>query len=353
MDQRGLGRTRREVLQGGAALAAITAGGGLLEACAPQQAAPSASLGPPETETVRIALVAPCDPWYWYCEPFLREEGFTNLSFGTGSPTTGDADFGVGYGNYVAGAIDAGAPLVALAGLHTGCIMVFARRGIDTVADLRGKTIGINTKMFTVLGKSILALDYGFLVSLLAHVGMQPSDANFVEVGENASVITPFVDGKVDAIFTGGAGGPLLLANPKNPGHVILDSTLDKPWSQNYCCLLITTRDWYDAHPVAAKRATRAIVRAIDEAKKDLRAAARAAIDKGTYKASPAITEPIIYDVIKDESFDWREFDPEETLRFFALRLSDAKLVKKSPQQIIVEGTDFTYFRQLRKDLRA
>jgi hypothetical protein len=86
---------------------------------------------------------------------------------------------------------------------------------------------------------------------------MQPSDANFVEVGENASVITPFVDGKVDAIFTGGAGGPLLLANPKNPGHVILDSTLDKPWSQNYCCLLITTRDWYDAHPVAAKRATR------------------------------------------------------------------------------------------------
>jgi NitT/TauT family transport system substrate-binding protein len=57
--------------------------------------------------------------------------------------------------------------------------------------------------------------------------------------------------------------------------------------------------------------------------------------------------------VIKDESFDWREFDPEETLRFFALRLSDAKLVKKSPQQIIVEGTDFTYFRQLRKDLRA
>src|SRR5438552_5931980 len=354
MDQPGVGSTRRDVLQRGAALAALTVGGGLLDACAPaQQAAPSASLGPPETKTVRINQIAPCDPWYWPCEPFRREEGFPDLSFGTGSFNTGDADFGVGYGNYVAGIIDAGAPLVALAGLHTGCIMVFARRGIDTVADLRGKTIGINTKMVTVLGKSVLGLDYGFLVSLLAHIGMQPSDANFVELGENASLTTPFIDGKVDAIFTGGAGGPVLLANPKNPGHVVLDSSLDKPWSQNYCCLLVTARDWYTAHPVAAKRATRAIVRAIDEAKKDRRAAAKAAIDKGTYKANPAITEQVIYDVIKDESFDWREFDPEETMRFFALRLSDAKLVKKSPQQIIADGVDFTYFRQLRKDLRA
>jgi NitT/TauT family transport system substrate-binding protein len=352
MDRRAPAITRRDILERGAALAAITLGGGFLDACAPAQqaAAPSASLGPPETKTIRIGQIAPCDPWYWYCEPFLRDEGFTDLSFGTGSLTTGDADFGVGYGNYVAGAIDAGAPLVALAGLHTGCIMVFARRGIDTVADLRGKTIAINTKMVTVLGKSVLAIDYGFLVSLLAHNGMQPSDANFVELSD---ALTPFVDGKVDAVLTASQGGPLLLANPKNPGHVILDTSTDKPWSQNYCCLLVTSRDWYSAHPIAAKRATRAILRAVDEGKKDRHAAAKAAIDKGTYKAAPAITEQVIYDVIKDESFDWREFDPEETVRFFALRLADAKLVKKSPQQIIADGMDLTYFRQLRKELRA
>ena len=355
MDPRDRGFTRRDILQGGTALAGLAAAASLIDACTPTQraAAPSATLGAPETTTIRIGQVAPCDPWSWYCEPFLREEGFTDLTFGTGSVSTGDADFDVGYGNFVAGVIDVGAPLVALAGLHTGCIMVVARPGINTIADLRGKTFAINTKMVTVLGKSVLSVGYGFLVSLLAYIGMQPSDANFVEVGETASVLTPFLEGKVDAIWTGAALGPLLLANPKNPGYVILDSSRDKPWSQNYCCLLITTRDWYTAHPIAAKRATRAILRAVDEAKKDRRAAAKAAIDKGTYRAAPAITEQVIYDVIKDESFDWRDYDPEETVRFFALRLADAKLVKKTPQQIIADGADFTYFRQLQKELRA
>jgi len=98
---------------------------------------------------------------------------------------------------------------------------------------------------------------------------------------------------------------------------------------------------------------TRAILRATDAAKKDLRAAAKSAIDKGIYKATPAVTEQILYDIIKDESFDWREYDPDDTVRFFALRLADAKLVKKTPQQILADGADFTYFRQLRKELRA
>jgi len=56
---------------------------------------------------------------------------------------------------------------------------------------------------------------------------------------------------------------------------------------------------------------------------------------------------------IKDESFDWSEYDPDDTVRFFALRVADAKLVKKTPQQILTDGADFTYFRQLRTELRA
>jgi NitT/TauT family transport system substrate-binding protein len=52
-------------------------------------------------------------------------------------------------------------------------------------------------------------------------------------------------------------------------------------------------------------------------------------------------------------TYDWREFDPEDTLRFYTLRLRDAKLIKKSPQQILDEGSDLAYFRQLRKELKA
>jgi NitT/TauT family transport system substrate-binding protein len=316
-------------------------------------AAPSASLGPPETTTLRLPLIPPCDPWYGYCEPFLREEGFTDLTFGAGSLSTGDADLGILYGNSFVAAIDAGTPIVALAGMHTGCIMIVARPGIDSVAGLRGKSVAINTKTITLLGKPVLSVEYGFLLSLITHIGMQPSDVNFVEVGATTNVLTPFTDGKVDAIFTAAAVGPLLMRDAKNPGHVILDSSKDKPWSQNYCCMLVTSRDWYTAHPIAAKRLTRAILRATDTAKKDLRAAAKVANDRGTYKATPAVTEQILYEITKDESFDWREYDPDDTVRFFALRLADAKLVKKTPQQILTEGADFTYFRQLRTELHA
>jgi NitT/TauT family transport system substrate-binding protein len=128
---------------------------------------------------------------------------------------------------------------------------------------------------------------------------------------------------------------------------------MDKPWSQNYCCLLYTNRDWAKANPVALKRATRALMRGVDVANGDRRAAAKSAADQGTYKSNPAVTEQVIYEVIKDESLAWRDYDPEETVRFFALRLADAKLIKKSPQQIISEGTDLAWFRQLRKELKA
>src|SRR2546426_4115144 len=36
----------------------------------------------------------------------------------------------------------------------------------------------------------------------------------------------------------------------------------------------------------------------------------------------------------------WREYDPEDTVRFYALRLQEAGMIKSSPQKIIAEGTD-------------
>ena len=331
------------------------AGATLAAACAPSPSfgadSPAPSLGPPETTTVRIALTPACDPWYWLSEPFLREEGFSDIRYGAGAPDNGTADFGVIYGTTLAAAVDAGVPLLAVAGTHTGCIELWARPNITTIADLRGKTIAVNQKNFTVAGNTATDLAYGFLVSLLAYVGMQPGDVHFIEIGADQSVTTFFVDGKADAILTAGVNGPLLHATKGNPGRVILDSSADKPWSQYYCCLLVTNRTWAAAHPVALKRATRAILRAIDAGNRDLHATAKAAIDKGVYKPPPVLTEGLIYDVIKDMSFDWREYDPEETMRFFALRLGDARLIRKTAAQVIADGTDFAYFRRLQKEL--
>jgi NitT/TauT family transport system substrate-binding protein len=49
----------------------------------------------------------------------------------------------------------------------------------------------------------------------------------------------------------------------------------------------------------------------------------------------------------------WREYDPEDTLRFYALRLHEAGMIKSSPQKIIAQGTDWRFLNALKKELKG
>ena len=49
----------------------------------------------------------------------------------------------------------------------------------------------------------------------------------------------------------------------------------------------------------------------------------------------------------------WRELDPEDTVRFFALRLREAGMIKSSPQKIIADGTDWRFLNELKKELKG
>ena len=49
----------------------------------------------------------------------------------------------------------------------------------------------------------------------------------------------------------------------------------------------------------------------------------------------------------------WRDYDPEDTVRFYALRLRDVGMIDSIPQEIIAEGTDWRFLNQLRKELKA
>jgi NitT/TauT family transport system substrate-binding protein len=49
----------------------------------------------------------------------------------------------------------------------------------------------------------------------------------------------------------------------------------------------------------------------------------------------------------------WRDFDPEDSLRFYALRLHEAKMIKSSPQKIIAQGTDLRFLNELKKELKG
>jgi NitT/TauT family transport system substrate-binding protein len=50
---------------------------------------------------------------------------------------------------------------------------------------------------------------------------------------------------------------------------------------------------------------------------------------------------------------NWREYDPEDTVRFYALQLQEIGMIKSSPQKIIAQGTDWRFIKELKKELKT
>jgi NitT/TauT family transport system substrate-binding protein len=237
--------------------------------------------------------------------------------------------------------------LVALAGLHSGCYELWAGPSIRSIGDLRGKTIAVRRT-------DLSDVYYAFFATLLGYGGIDPGkDVHFLAAGTGASMNAAFIEGRADAVLAGASQGPMFGRLPKSPGHVILATMTDKPWSQYLCCNLVANRDWARQNPIATKRVTRALLRATDRAAKDPGRAAHDAVAAAhdTVTAGGFDDESLLRETIAMCTYNWRELDPEETLRFFALRLGDAKLITSTPQQLIAQGTDLTYMRQLRKEL--
>jgi NitT/TauT family transport system substrate-binding protein len=132
-------------------------------------------------------------------------------------------------------------------------------------------------------------------------------------------------------------------------GHVVVNSAVDRPWSEYFCCMLIGNREFVRKYPVATKRLLRAILKAADLCATQPQPAARRIVDGGfTPRYDYAV------ETLNELPYDrWREYDPEDTMRFYALRLREAGLIKSTPQKIIAEGTDWRYFNELKRELRA
>jgi NitT/TauT family transport system substrate-binding protein len=68
-------------------------------------------------------------------------------------------------------------------------------------------------------------------------------------------------------------------------------------------------------------------------------------VDGAHHYASQALRE-IRYEV-------WRDFDPEDSLLFYTLRLHEAGSIKTSPQKLIAEHTDWRFLNELKRELKA
>jgi NitT/TauT family transport system substrate-binding protein len=154
-----------------------------------------------------------------------------------------------------------------------------------------------------------------FLSVMAANVGVDPKgDIHWITT-PSTNPVELLARGEVDAIL--GFAPATLEIRERAIGHVVVNSALDAPWSQYFCCFLCGNRNFVRTNPVATKRVLRAILKSADLCASDPAAVARRLVDTGfspRYDYALETLTQLPYD-------KWREYDPEDSLRFYAVRL--------------------------------
>jgi NitT/TauT family transport system substrate-binding protein len=306
----------------------------------------------PPPETTRLKLVkfpSLCQAPLFVAEELLRADGFTDISYveadvpgaGPGSVqvvSDGRADMAVFFAAPLVMAIDRGADIVVLAGAHPGCFELFTTPEIRSVKDLKGKTV------------SVLASESGqhvFLASIATYVGLDPVRDIRWDFNPPAKGKQLLAEGKIDG-YLGFPPDPQELRDRKI-GRMLLSSTTDRPWSQYFCCMPAVNRAWARKHPIATKRVLRAVLKGGEICTNDPEAGVKAYLAKGySPKAEYALQS------LRELPYRrWRDYNPEDTLRFYALQLREAGMIKSTPQKIIAQGTDWRILAELKREMKA
>jgi len=299
----------------------------------------------PETTTIRLAKnPSICIAPQYVVSDLLNAEGFAKVVYiesdagleQTKAVANGDLDFTLHFSGPLLLEIDRGLRVTVVAGIHVGCFELFAREGIRSVADLRGRTVG---------QQGVGSSPHVFISAMASLVGLDPTkDIQWV-TSEKVKPIELFAEGKIDA-FLGFPPEPQRL-RAQNIGHVIVNSALDRPWSQYFCCMLAGNREFVRKNPVATKRVVRAMLRATDLCVSEPALVAQRMVERG-FTARHDYAVQTLADVPYNR---WRDYDPEDTIRFYALRLREAGMVKSSPAKIIADGSDWSFLNGVRREL--
>jgi NitT/TauT family transport system substrate-binding protein len=340
--------SRRQFVQRLAKVGLSTVALTLLGGCANR--APIGLPGPSgeRLETTRIRLVkipASCIAAEYVAEDLLRAEGFTDVGYvqqagtvGKGQAVaSGEADLTLHFVAPMISQIEAGDPIVILGGVHVGCFQLFGTDRVQAVRDLKGKSVAI---------PEVASSAHVFLASMAAAVGLTQQDINWETHPSDVSM-QRLADGQVDA-FLGFPPEPQQLLAHK-VGHVVVNSAVDRPWSQYFCCMLVGNREFVSKNPVATRRAALAIYKAADICATQPEQAGQLLFDRGYVTDRDYAVQ-----LVKDLPYDrWREYDPEDTVRYYSLRLQEAGMIKSSPATIIERGTDWRMLNELKKELKA
>jgi NitT/TauT family transport system substrate-binding protein len=322
---------------------------------------PVAAEPPPETTTIRIVnwggfgfiCVAP----QWVAQELLRLEGFTDIRYvdfteadarraeaahtqpGAEMSARGEADFTLINPVELAPTLEAGVPITVLSGVHVGCIELFANENIRGIADLKHRTVGLRWG----------GPDKWFVSIMASYVGLDPAkDIRWVAITDPSVPITQVLaEGKIDAFLAIPPESQELRA--RHIGHVIVNWAVDRPWSQYFCCMFAGNSAFVRTHPVATKRALRAILKATDLCVSEPTRVARLLVEKGyteRYEYALQAMQEIPYN-------RWREYDAEDSIRFYALRMHEAGMIKSSPKNLIAKHTDWRFLNELKRELKG
>src|SRR5262249_29667402 len=148
-----------------------------------------------------------------------------------------EVDFSLNFAAPLVIPIDAGEPITIISGVHSGCFELLGNEHVRGIADLKGKSVGVQGGL-QGLGDS----PHVFLAAMAANVGLDPlKDINWV----TDQSITPkelFAEGRIDAFL--GFPPETQEMRARKIGRVIVNSAIDRPWSQYFCCMLAGNKEF-------------------------------------------------------------------------------------------------------------
>jgi NitT/TauT family transport system substrate-binding protein len=301
----------------------------------------------PETTTVRLAKIpSVCTAPQDLAGELLRAEGFSDVRYvpsdggfrQSKALAGGEIDLALAFSPPLLIPIDAGDKITIIAGVHVGCFELLATERIHSIAELKGKSVGVPD-----LGTA----PHVFVSTMAAHVGLDPAkDINWV-TSPSIAPMELFVDGKIDAWL--GFPPETQELRARKIGHVVVNSSTDRPWSQYFCCMLAANRDFIRKNPIATKRVLRAILKAADFCASDPAGAARRMVEGG-------FTDRYDYAIqtLKEVPYNkWREYDPEDTIRFYSLRLREAGMIKLTPNKVLADAADWRFLNEIKRELKG
>jgi len=302
---------------------------------------------PPETTRLRVLRTPSiCEAPAQVAEALLAGEGFTEVQYvqvggsvaAVKSLTAGEVDLGLLAIPGTVLRIDAGDPLVVLGGIHTGCFELFGSRRVRSVRELKGKVVAIPG-----LGTN----QHAYVAMIATYVGLDPRTDLDWQVHRGPEAMRLLAEGKVDG-FIGFPPEPQEL-RAKKIGQTLVSTTTDRPWSQYFCCMITASREFVRKHPVATKRAMRAIFKADAVCALDPARATQLMVERG-YTTNHDLAGRTLREIPYGR---WRQHDAEDTIRFFALRLNEAGMIKSTPQKILALGTDWRSLKELKSELKG